>query len=91
MTNALMHELLTTVADSYDTIRPGSGDGDAVRKFAKELYPLTHAEQLQHLANLCSRHKRELLPRPTESICADCTAERTKTEEDNTCPERQQS
>jgi hypothetical protein len=76
MTNAMMHELLTTVADSYDDIRPGSGDGDAVRKVAAEKYPLTHAEQLQHIANLCPRHASELLPQPTEDVCADCKAER---------------
>jgi len=68
----VMREVLTTVADSYDDIRPGSGD--AVREFAAEKYP-THAEQLQHIANLCPRHARALLPRPTESVCADCKAE----------------
>ena len=79
MTNAMMHQILTTVADSYDQIRPESGDGDRVRKFAEEKYPedrrMNHADVMQHLANLCPRHCRDLLPHPTESTCADCNAE----------------
>lgn len=71
--NKVMREVLSTIADGYDSVRPGAGD--CVREFAEEKYP-TCAEQLQHLANLCDRHKRDLLPAPTESICADCTAER---------------
>jgi hypothetical protein len=69
----MMHEILSTVADGYDSVRPGAGD--CVREMAAEKYPLTHAEQLQHIANLCDRHKRDLLPRSTESVCADCKAE----------------
>lgn len=68
--NKLMRDTLIAMAD---TMRPE--DRETVRKFAEEKYP-TCAEQLQHLSNLCERHKRDLLPRPTESICADCRAER---------------
>ena len=74
--NKVMRDVLTTIADGYDSIRLGAGD--CVREFAAEMYP-THAEQLQRLANLCDRHKREVLPRPTEFICANCVAEREAT------------
>lgn len=70
--NKVMREVLSTVAAGYDSIRPGAGD--CVREMAEEKYP-THAEHLQHLANLCDRHKRYLLPRPTASTCVDCEAE----------------
>lgn len=78
MSTNLMSQLLSTIADGYDSVRPGAGD--CVRKMAKEKYPedrpMTHQELLQHLSNLCDRHKRDLLPEPTESVCADCLAER---------------
>ncbi len=75
--NAMMRDILGTIADGYDRVRPGAGD--CVREMAEEKYPeeprMTHAERLQHIANLCNRHKRDLLPAPTESVCADCKAE----------------
>lgn len=67
--NKVMRDVLNAMAD---TLQPK--DADVVRKFAEEKYP-THAERLQHLSNLCDRHKRELLPRPTEHVCPDCMVE----------------
>ena len=64
--NKIMRDALTAMAD---TMQPR--DADIVRKFAEEKYP-THAEQLQHIANLCPRHASELLPEPTVSVCPDC-------------------
>lgn len=124
----LMKELLSTVADGYDSVRPGAGD--CVRQMAEEKYPgegcvpcelcnkptpmtgskrcdrcwelerriqadpaiarkiisgleepeprISHSERLQHLANLCERHKRDLLPAPTVIECVDCAAELEK-------------
>ena len=72
----LIREVLSTIADGYDSVRPGAGD--CVRKLAEEKYP-THYETMQHLANLCDRHKRDLLPTPTTPSCVDCEAERENT------------
>lgn len=76
-TDSMLRTLLFTVAEEADRVRPGAGNG--VRKLAEEKYPedrpMTCAEQLQHLSNLCERHKRDLLPVPTESICIDCAVE----------------
>lgn len=78
--NKVLNNLLQIVADEADRMRPGAGN--CVREMAEEKYPeaedrpLTLGEFCQHLANLCPRHIHELLPPPTESVCADCTAER---------------
>lgn len=68
----VIRQVLSVIADGYDSVRPGAGD--CVREFAAQKYP--DPDALQHLANLCDRHRRDLLPRPTESLCADCMAER---------------
>lgn len=69
--SAVVRQILSTIADGYDSVRPGAGD--CVREFAAQKYP--DFGVLQHLSNLCDRHRRDLLPRPTESLCADCAVE----------------
>lgn len=73
--NKVMRDVLSTIADGYDRVRPGAGD--CVREMANEKYPaMTLADFCQRLANLCPRHIHHLLPTPTVSICMDCAAER---------------
>lgn len=48
-TNNMMRELLSTVADGYDSVRPGAGE--CVREMAEEKYPATESVE-QRVARL---------------------------------------